>query len=184
MSLWPPSLSLFDPRFVISSFGGTWGGTVSCGSLSTPGSAAWPAANRAIYVPFRIANPVTVVKVWWVNGTTAASNVDIGVFTIDGAQISAISTGGGGGAGAAQSGTSVIQMYDITDFTFGPGVFYMGASMDGTSHMFRGATGIQVLKVLGCAQQATAYVLPTAATLATVASAYLPLFGLSCRATV
>lgn len=132
-------------------------------------AAAWPVANKAIYVPFRLHRPFVARLVGWVNGTiTTAPNVDVGIFDVTGVKL--ISSGA-----TLQSGANLMQSVDITDTELQPGLFYIGMSVSGTGSLFDSAA----LAVLGCRaagmqEQATAHPLPSTATFAVCSSAYLP----------
>lgn len=142
-----------------------------------PVTAVWPAANKAIYVPFTLDEPVTVIKGFWYNGGVATGNVDIGIYDEAGArQVSMGST--------VKAGANVIQEANIADTLLSAGRYYMGLSKDDTSSMFSIAPDVQVLKTLGVAEQAAAFALPATATLATVTAGYLPFFGFSLRTLV
>src|SRR5262249_28090905 len=93
------------------------------------GSAAWPANNRAIYVPFELDHPMLVVRMWVFNGGTTSGNLDVGLYSADGTRL--VSAGS-----TAQSGTSQIQMIDITDTMLDRGAFYMALSSSTTSATF------------------------------------------------
>lgn len=142
-------------------------------SLASEGSAVYPSANLALYVPFYMQVPGVVTQMFTANGSTAGNNVDVGIYSADGTRL--VSSGS-----TAQSGTSVEQIYNITDTLLGPGVFYMAVAMDGTTGTLRRVTpgAAPIMTMLGMAQQATAFALPAVATMATCTTNYLPLFGL------
>lgn len=143
-----------------------------------PAPATWPAANRAIYIPFVLAESVTVVKLFWVNGATVSGNVDVGIYG-GVSQTRLVSSGT-----TAQAGVNDVQSVDVTDTAMGPGQFYLALVCDNTTATFqRWPTATLNLKVAGAAQQASAFVLPTSAVLAATTAAYLPVFGLSLRTT-
>ncbi len=140
-------------------------------------SSNWPSANLAIFVPFSLSEEILVTHLWTANGAAASGNLDVGIYTLGGRRLcSAGST--------AMSGTSTIQLFDITDYLLGPGEFYLGMSCSNTTAQFlRGVTGSANRgKLLGLAEQASALALPAAATLATYTQNYVPLFGLAMRA--
>lgn len=147
-------------------------------SVASGASSAWPAANRAIYVPFALAAPYGVQRVWWVNGTTANVNVDCGVYTVGGTRLGAIGS-------TAQSGTSVLQSAALALYLL-PGSYYMALLLSATTgHTFRTSPAVANQQLLGMAQQAVgATALPATATFAAVASAYLPLFGITSRTVI
>jgi hypothetical protein len=156
----------------ISSFGGDLGITQSAqGGGSGPTSTAWPAANDAILVPITLKQTVLIKRLFSINGATASGNIDVGIYSDDGAKI--VSAGS-----TAQSGTNVPQFFDVTDFMLGPGRYYLAAAMDGTTGtLFRANISVARLQALGLAKQATAFALPSSITFATVTAAYLPMIG-------
>lgn len=139
-------------------------------------SAAYPTASLAIFVPFVLAKPILVKKLWCYNGTAVSGNVDVGIYDEQGTRL--CSSGS-----TAQAGTSTLQEFNITDTVIGPGLFYLAIALDNTTGtLFRGTvTTVALLKQLGMFQQASAFALPATATFATVANDYIPVFGLSTR---
>lgn len=144
-----------------------------------PASAVWPSANLGIYVPFALPRTMTVLKLFWVNGATVAGNVDCGIY--DASLNKIISTGA-----VAQATINVAQSVDITDTVLpGPANYYMCLSASlATATFFRTTPVVSILKASGMAQQASAHPLPASLTLAAVANAYVPIFGLAFRTTV
>ena len=138
-------------------------------------SAAWPAANRAIFVPFAIPMPMNVTKLWVCNGTSAAGNIDIGIYDHTGCRLT--STGS-----TAQAGTSALQVISITAVLLSPGQFYLALAGDSTSPTTnRSAPTAEALREMGVFMQETAFALPATATPAAMTSAYLPFFGLGTK---
>jgi hypothetical protein len=150
------------------------------GSIPTTlSSAAWPAANRAIHVPLYVPAPATIVKLWWLNGAAVSGNVDCGLYRAS--DLSLVVSSGA----VAQSGTSAVQEFDIADTTIPVGVYLLALAMDnGTGQMIRFPFDVRYHRVIGITQQASAYPLPATAVPAVVASAYVPMFGLSLRTLV
>ncbi len=154
-----------------------WG----AGSMNGAASAVYPTANLAIFIPFAITNPITIVNLFAYNGTVASGNIDIGIYDVAGTKI--VSTGS-----TAQAGTSALQVIAPTSTQLGAGVYYMAIAMDNTTGTLlrsniAGQT-VSLLKTVGMAQMATAFPLPAAATFETVSNAYIPLIGLSTRSVV
>lgn len=175
-SVWPSQLLLPANGPVICpyhlcSLGGTAGITV-------PTSSTYPAANRAIYIPLKITRPYIAKILWWLNGATASGNIDVGIYSNQGARI--ISTGS-----TAQAGTNVIQIVDIADTLLAPGLYYMAVAMDNTTGtLFRGTTSSALVSaIVGLLLQASAFPLPAIATFAThgATSGTVPLVGLAER---
>lgn len=146
-------------------------------------SAVWPTANKAIFVPFSIDESVTYTKAFWFNGATVSGNVDIGIYDEGGTR--KVSMGS-----TAQATINVLQVVDIADTTLAAGRYYMALAMDNiTGTMMRTTIGglgsdLQHMKAMGIAEQTAAFALPASATLATIASQYLPVFGFSIRTVV
>lgn len=138
-------------------------------------SAAYPAANVALFYPFALKMPTTITKVFAENGASAANNVDIGVYDEYGTRI--FSTGS-----TARAGTTTAQVIDVTDITIGPGRFYMAIAQDNTTGSYLANSGGSTInaKMFGIYEQTTAFPLPATATFATYAraSTYIPFFGL------
>lgn len=158
----PPPTATITPYSLESMFIG----------LATPGSAIWPAANRAYFVPFKIYTPVTMVKMFVMNGVAVSGNFDIGIY--DEAFTRLVSSGS-----TAQSGTTTLQVVDITDTLLGVGLFYMALVFDNNTAQVnrRNGPGFASLKGFGQFQQSTAFPLPTPATPASLTTSFLPLFG-------
>ena len=153
---------------------------LSCGLFMAevaPSSGTFVAANRAVYIPFRIPAPMVVTQLFSMNGAAVSGNIDVGIYDKDGTRL--VSSGS-----TAQAGTSTIQAFNITDTLIGPGQFYLAVAMDNaTGTLLRiflfPANGT---KVMGVAQQASAFALPATATFATESSGYFPMIGLTGRA--
>lgn len=138
-------------------------------------SAAWPGANRALFVPFVLTKPVIIVKAFCYNGTVANTNMDIGIYDFHGTKL--VSSGS-----VAQAGTSVLQEFDLTDTKLGPGKFYMALAIESvTGTTFRVNPTTLELGSFGVWQMAAAFPLPATAVFAEPASAYLPFIGITTR---
>lgn len=147
-------------------------------ALENAVSLAYPGANRAILVPFTVlAGPITVVKLFALNGATASGNIDVGLY--DSAFTRIVSAGS-----TAQAGTNAMQEFDIADTVLGAGRFYLAVAMDNTTGtLFRStfASGSRMM-FTGCAQMAAAFPLPATITPASVSvSNYIPIVGLTTR---
>ena len=53
------------------------------GQVAT-GAGTWPVANLAMYIPMKIAYPITVAQMFWINGVVGTNSVDVGVYTSQG----------------------------------------------------------------------------------------------------
>lgn len=137
----------------------------------TPASAAWPAANRAIYVPVNIPFPYLVRKFYWCNGATVNGNVDCGIYSRGGTKLA--STGS-----TVQAGTSVVQSAapSTGSILLMPDSYYLAlASSSGTATFLRITPSAAEH---GVAFQATAFALPATFTLGT-SGGILPIFGMA-----
>lgn len=141
-------------------------------SVNLPASTAWPTANLALFIPFRLAEPVTVYKLATGSGATAAGNFDIGIYDAAGNRMVS--------SGATAKGASVEHIADVTDTRLGPGLYYLAMSADGTNnYIMQTATSIPIQKsrMLGIVSMATAYVLPLTATFAAVGVGAIPMLA-------
>lgn len=146
----------------------------TAGSLAGPASAAWPANNQAIYMPFRLAYPFPVRRAFWINGS-ALGNMDVGLYSTDGIQLWAAGS-------TAQSGASTLQYVTVTpELLLRPGDYYIALANDGTTNRCFGSTVVSATfgRLIGLYQQASAFALPTSATLAQWNSAVWPLCGIT-----
>jgi hypothetical protein len=134
----------------------------------------WPSANLAIAMPVFISDHCTVRLLTANNGTVVSGNIDVGIYRQD--FTLAVAMGG-----AAQSGTSAIQTFNVTDTVLSPGWYYLAASMDNVTGRIAAFTGgsVQISQSLGAAQMAAAYPLPSTFTPAVIGQDYLPDIGLS-----
>lgn len=142
----------------------------------TSASAVWPSASLALFVPFIAPCTLTVVKMFTINGATAAGNQDVGIYDMAGHRLVSIGA-------TAQAGTTAIQTHDITDTTLQPGRYYMAMSNNnGTSTYWSLAqTFKQQAGGAGILQMAAAEPLPDPATFAAAGFGYVPWFGLTAR---
>ncbi len=98
--------------------------TVSGGGVLA--SAAWQVANTGVFIPVRIFEAVTVVKMGVVVGTSNTGLVDVGIYDPAGNRLVR--------AGSTSLGTtSSIQTFDVTDTYLNPGLYYFAAACSSTS---------------------------------------------------
>ena len=133
---------------------------------------AWPVANTAMFVPVNISRPALVQRLFSVNGTTVSGNIDMGIYTLDGAKIVSIGS-------TAQAGTSALQFYNIADTYLSPGQYYMAVALDNNV----GKVGRYNITVIRCQQAGvlkatSSFALPASVTFATVTSAFIPSIGM------
>jgi len=179
MGGWPELAQLMGQMPNISGFN-ICSVVAGLGQQPTMSSSTWPAANRAVFIPFRLAVPITVTQFWLLNGETVpgTEHFDIGVYDLAGTKIA--STGS-----TDQTGVSVLQTVDVTDFTIGPGGFYLACAMDtNTATILDIWPTLECCRLVGLAEQASAFPLPATATLAVITFNSIQAFGLSTRTTV
>lgn len=144
------------------------------GAWTTFGSATWPTANLAIGYPFMLSEARTALQMWVFNGTAVSGNIDAGIYDSTGTKL--VSKGS-----TAQSGTSTLQLLDITDTALKPNtLYYAWMSVDNTTATITrlaGSVSIAQTSGTGVLQMAAAFALPATITGAAVANNYIPAFG-------
>lgn len=145
-------------------------------------SAAWPTANKAMFIPFYIMKSATFNTLFVANGLAAAGNVDVGIYDEAGNKI--ISSGS-----VAQAPANDLQLISIASLLLTPGRYWLALALsDVGGTIMRGtfeANAAQAwAKAAGMAEQASAFPLPATATFATFVNNYVPLFGISMRSTI
>lgn len=167
-----PNVGTINPWSTLESIGAK---LISLGlAMNNCASAAYPSANLAIYYPFVLRRQIVAAQLFWFNGATVSGNVDIGIYSADGARLTPSSS-------TAQATINTLQVVNITDTTIGPGLFRMGIAMNNTTGTLNSiASGLLAfLSACGVTQQATAFALPATSTIATATFDYLPIFGLT-----
>ncbi len=144
---------------------------------SGPSSQPWPAANRALFLPFEVVDALIATQMGVYNGGTIAGNVDLGIYASDGTRL--VSTGS-----QTRSGASAIQVYDITDTLLATGVYYLALSANNnTDGFFRwGTMSTLWMRANGIQEMDSAFALPSTATFANPSAAFIPWIGLTTRA--
>lgn len=162
------SINTFSEQSVGPSLNALTGG-------GAPSSAAWPAANDAIFIPIAISQKIVTKQLFFINGSVASGNLDIGLYTQDGYRL--VSSGS-----SLQTGTNAPQRIAISEISLSPGRYYMAAALDnGVGTVFRSNLTTLRLQEIGIAKMETAFPLPTIATFATVTSGLLPTMGLTIK---
>ena len=150
---------------------------ISATALNAGG--VWPAANRAIFLPFMVESAVTAYMMA-IEVTVQSGNCDIGIYDVLGAT-RLVSTG------STAVGAVGIQTFDITDTLLLPGVYYAALNVDNITAAVARSTSVSALwlQSVGVQQQAVgAVTLPNPATLANPASAYLPNIAVGLKSTI
>lgn len=164
----------------ISSIGPQALGSVFTFSLA-PVSAAVAVASVGYFVPFRLSQTFVCINLWVQNGTGVAGTFDVGVYSKSAEKLVSLGS-------TTQAGASVTQKVTLgTPLVLPVGVYYMAfsASTVTTATYWRTApTTVGFCQAAGMAQVAAQTPLAQSPTLAVMASAYVPIFGLGGRATI
>lgn len=144
-------------------------------------SVAYPTANVAMLVPFRVLTAMPVKQVWWMQGATVAGNVDVGVYNLDARLLLS-----GGAVAQSVAGVSAIgQVTFSTPTILYPGGYYLAvacSSATGTFYQLPALSGgLNSWKMLGLAQVASNMPLadnPTLATFVGGGTPRVPYFGI------
>lgn len=139
---------------------------------------AWPANNRAIYVPFVVTQPVTAFQMAF-EVTTQSGNYDIGLYDQYGARLVSLTSTAVPAAGIAKA--------NIADTALNPGTYFMALLLSTTAAaVWRtniGTTGSwTVAGVVDSDEGSTA--LPATATFTTIGAAYVPVIAVATVATI
>jgi hypothetical protein len=137
------------------------------------GSAAWPTADLAIYSPVIVRSRSVVKQLWYFNGVTATGNYDIGLYDAGGTAL--LRKGS-----TAKTTTSTEIVWDCTDTTIGPGIYYLALVCSNATDTFSVANpSAPALTAFGILTEAAALPLPATATFALTHSlAAAPLVGM------
>lgn len=174
-----PSTSMVTPRLVSPASACSIGTEIATNSPTLSLAGTWPAANRAIYVPFYVADTPTMVGGWILNGTVASGNLDIGIYKAGTRLVSMGST--------AMSGTSALQLFNTADTALTAGWHYMAMACDNVTATI-GAWNItnNYARGFGLLMEESAFPLPATMTGVAITTATLavPTFGLSQLTTI
>ncbi len=145
-------------------------------------SGTWPTAATAYFYPVYLSQPRTYTKAWWLNGATAAGNVDVGIYTISGATATRVVAS----TAVAQAGVSAMQVAGtFTTTTIGPGLYYLAMACSlATATVWRDAPASHIPRVMGIYQAAASHPLPASATVVAMSGAHIPVFGFSENAAI
>lgn len=152
--------------------------TVFGGTLFLTVSGAWPSANTAIFIPFGIAAPIVVEKMFIHNGATVSGNVDVGIYDESGNRL--VSSGS-----TAQAGVSALQVFDVTNTNLYPGRYFLAVTFDNTTGtiLVTSMPGTSQ-KSFGVLQRTLAFPLPVTVTFQASSLSPVPLVGLSLKSTI
>lgn len=171
---WPPTVGQAFHTRTVTAHGPT-SFAVTAGALGVPASVVWPAAQTALFFPFRIAQDILVKGFFWMNGTTVNGNTDCGIYSVDGTKI--ISTGA-----IAQATTSATQVSALgTAKVLSADVYYLALLSSSATATYFSSTvlGVEELRHCGVTKQTLAGVtLPAIANMTLPTSTSIPVFGL------
>ncbi len=146
-------------------------------ALSQAVSGGWIAANRAIFYPFSLTEPATVVQLLWFVGATSSGNIDVGVYDSEMRLLVSAGT-------TAMSATiNTVQELNVADTLLPPGKYYLaGVCSSGTGTIFLQNAASDEGSLSGAImyEQASAIPLPNPATpvLTTATALVMHLFGI------
>lgn len=117
---------------------------VAAWNISLGSNSPWPTNNLVLYIPFSPPRTEDVVRVGWVNGSTASANIQVGIYDAAGNRLVTSGT-------VAQSGTAAVQTSTVAAVRISQGLrYYFGvAGETATTVTFQG-TGTTI--VAGCGQ--------------------------------
>jgi hypothetical protein len=170
---------VYEPVFFsIGSHDNKYRDRIGTTSPSTP--FAW-VANLALFVPFTISQPVTVMEWWWINATlTTAHNIDFGIYNEDFTKRQTMGSTVGATTASVLVNTSTWANLDIP-----AGSYYMAMSDDSIRNIVGSADPLGIYASEGCFEQsASSFPLPATATPIIYGRAFLPNFGMHCMTTV
>lgn len=178
MADWP--ITGLPPRNVISTGSPeSLGVEFAAASAAAGSSRTWLLSNKALFIPFTLAERYLAAQLFVSNGAAVSGNIDMGIYAVDGTKIVSIGT-------TAQAGTSVVQVFNITDTELWRGQFYWGLALDNatgtTINVTAGANFGSVVSGAGVYEMAAAFVLPATATFAASAATTVPILGMTGKA--
>ena len=151
------AITLLDPR---------WSWLADTAARYTQSNNVWPAANRALFLPFMVPSALTARRMLF-QAPNASGNVDVGIYESDGALI--VSSG-------STPHASGLNNIDITDTLLDRGIYYAAIAIDNTTAQVVGSTGPPAVqfRVGGMKQASTSFPLPASPTFEAVASNVFP----------
>jgi len=144
--------------------------------VGTPVSAVWPAANRAVYIPFLVQSRQCVVtQLFFYLDVFSAANYDIGIYDATKKRVVSM------GSTAVPNTPATMVLANIADTALLPGQYWLGmvVSVAATLTVFRHATANYLAVASGMQQEALgSTVLPDPPTFANLSSSFQPICGL------
>lgn len=147
--------------------------TLSQSSGFNPGVAAWPGANRGLYIPIGLPVNQRLKSMSCYCAVTNSANFDLGLYDAAGNRLASL------GSTALSVGVNTWTPPNPTLLLAGTSYFVAMAAASTSSTFARITPNTSPLRAGGFAQQASALALPATATFAQMASAYVPLIVLN-----
>ena len=147
------------------------GGGIVAGA---PGSQAWPTANKAIYIPFRVFDNFTAKRIVIYNHATINGNVCVAIYNSSSSRL--VTSGS-----VAHAGANADQVFDITDTALVPALYYMGIAFDNNTATIAAVSAAAVSMKqhkFGVREEAAAFPLPATATFADTTLDMLPVMAI------
>lgn len=177
-----PNVLIFDPPAGVISPSSDCSHVKELTENGVCSSATWPTANLALYIPFTVSIPITVYQIATYNGSAVSGTFDVGIYDVTGVRLVSWAAANSN-TGVTQAGTTTLQLVDIADTALTPGVYFYAQCVDNiTAAFLRWTTGFSAigLEGFGVQQQAVgSVVLPSTATFANPANAYIPMYSMT-----
>jgi hypothetical protein len=136
-------------------------------NMNAVSGGTWPSANRALFIPWYVQRPVVVTALQVYVTTSAAGNLDLGVYDANGVRL--VSTGSTAVAAVG------VQRVAVSPTSIPAGKHYLAMSCSTTSAQFLREATQPWTFLTGVQQMAAAVPLPASATFAAPANNYSPL---------
>jgi len=161
-----------DHRLISTASPESLGPEIAAFGLTNAGT-TWPSANLAIYIPFVLQSPITVVKMFVLNDDAVSGNIDVGIYNTDGTRL--VSSGS-----TTHADTNAMQVFDVTDTTLAAGYYFFACALDNTTgKLSRWPVPSDRERAMGIHVQTSAFALPSTATFAAATGDDAPMIGLS-----
>jgi hypothetical protein len=139
----------------------------------------WPTANKAVVIPFEVHQDCIAMQIGWFNGSAVNGSVDAGIYDIDGNLLTSI------GSGHTQTGTTAIEVVDVTDAVLNPGIYQMALVLSSASGRISYASiGTTIPNCKGIREISSSYPLTTLPTFSTSSMGIVPMMFVALRSTL
>lgn len=121
-------------------------------------------SDKAYYIPVSVNGPITIVKMFFITGTSPSGNVDLGIYDRGGTRL--VSTGSTAVSGSA----TTTQVIDVTDTILSGGLYYLALALSSGGGVQAWAPAVANCRAMGVLEQASAFPLPSSATFAALST--------------